>query len=46
MHVEKIRILYVPGDMHTSGMLGEKMSAYEEAAEATANNAVIPEYKG
>ncbi|KAF8381773.1 hypothetical protein PRIPAC_70915 [Pristionchus pacificus] len=34
------------GDMHTSGMLGEKMSAYEEAAEATANNAVIPEYKG
>ncbi|GMT03503.1 hypothetical protein PENTCL1PPCAC_25677 [Pristionchus entomophagus] len=34
------------GDMHTSGMLGEKMSAYEEAAAATANNAVVPEYKG
>ncbi|GMR33045.1 hypothetical protein PMAYCL1PPCAC_03240, partial [Pristionchus mayeri] len=34
------------GDMHTSGMLGEKMSAYEEAAAAGANNAVVPDYKG
>ena len=31
----------------TSGMLGEKMSAYEQAAAAGYNNAVdVPEYKG